>query len=178
MKYILFLLEVLFQESKKRHFVFKSLLFSVSYLLVGFTLINLQSIASIASSEYGILAKIKIISIIISGSFHIISNRDVALLLISSLLFGLNMELVLRKLKFLRSRGSLHLTFGAGLVTLVATGCASCGLSLASIVGLSAAIAILPLHGVELYVVAIVILIASLFYNLHSLVKACGIKKT
>lgn len=161
----------------KRLFIIKSFFLSIFYLFIGFALINFQSIASIASSEYSPAAKLKIIIIIISGSFHIISELDIVLLLISSVLFGINMELVLRKLKFLKSRGSLHLTFGAGLVTLVATGCASCGLSLASIVGLSAAIAILPLQGVELYFLAIIILLASLFYNLHSLIIACKIQR-
>lgn len=126
-------------------------------------------------SEYSLVAKGRIITIIVFGSFQAISERDVLLLLISAVLFGLNIELVLRKIKFLASAGSLHLTFGAGIVTLVATGCASCGLSLASVVGLSAAIAILPFHGLELYFIAILILLVSLFYNLHTLVKVCKI---
>ncbi len=178
MQYLTFLLKVLSQESRKRNFLLKSLLLATLYLLIGFALINFQSITSIASSDYSLISKFRIISIIISGSFHIISERDAVLLLVSSVLFGLNMELVLRKLRFLRSRGSLHLTFGAGFITLVATGCASCGLSLASVVGLSAAIAILPFHGIELYFVGILLLLASLFYNLHTLVKACNINKS
>jgi hypothetical protein len=174
--YPTFLLKVLIDESKKRNFILKSLFFVFLYLLLSFALINYQSILSIGASEYSIFAKLKIISIIIYGTFQAVSETDAILIILSAILFGLNIELVLRKVKFLASRGSLHLTFGAGLITLVASGCASCGLSLASIVGLSAAIAILPFHGVELYFLAIAILLASLFYNLHSLVKACKIK--
>lgn len=99
--------------------------------------------------------------------------KDVVFLIITALLFGLNMQLVLRKLKFLKKRGGLHITFISGLLTLTATGCATCGLSLASIVGLGGAIALLPFGGVELYIVSLLILLISLFYNLHQFVRAC-----
>lgn len=177
MDYLIFLLKVLTSESKKRNFILKSLVFTFFYVFLALTLINYKSVLSILLSEYAWFSKLRISLIIVFGSFQAISYRDIVLLLISAVLFGLNIELVLRKLKFLASRGSLHLTFGAGIVTLVATGCASCGLSLASIVGLSAAIALLPFHGLELYFAAILILLASLLYNLHSLVKACNLKR-
>lgn len=113
---------------------------------------------------------------ILIGSFQALDIRDTTLLVIVSILFGLNTELVLRKIKFLASYGSLHVTFGTGLIALAATGCASCGLSLVSLVGLGGALAALPFHGLELYFVSIFILFASLWYNLNSLVKACKIR--
>lgn len=176
MKYFLFLLEILFIESKKRHFLLKSLFFASLYIILSIVLINYKSYLSFLLSEYSPLAKVKVLSLIFYGFFQAISARDIVLILISAILFGVNVELVLRKLKFLAGKGSLHLTFGAGVITLVATGCASCGLSLASIVGLSAVIALLPFHGLELYALSIMILLISLLYNLHNLVKVCKIK--
>lgn len=174
--YLAFLLDVLYKESKKRYFIFKSLFISLIYLLTTLVLINYKSYLSFVFSDYELYAKIKIVLILLAGSFQAIEPLDIILLLITTLLFGLNLELVLRKIKFLSSRGGLHVTFGAGFITLAATGCASCGLSIASIVGLSAVLAALPFRGMELYVLSIIVLIASLIYNLHTLVKVCKIR--
>jgi len=140
-------------------------------------LVNYKSYFSFLQSDYAFLAKVKIFLIIFIGSFQAITSLDLFLLTTVALLFGVNMQLVFRKIKFLSSAGGLHLTFGVGLLTLAATGCASCGLSIASVVGLSAVLASLPFQGLELYMISILILSASLFYNLHTLVKVCKIPK-
>lgn len=177
MNYLFFLLRVLVDESKKRNFILKSLFFSVSYVVFSMFIINFQNFVSFLTSNYDLLAKVKIVTLLYLGSFMSISLKDLILLSLTSLLFGLNLELVLRKLKFISSQGNLHLTFGAGLITLAATGCASCGLSIASIVGLSAVLAALPFGGVELYALSIIILLVSLLYNLHVLIKVCKITR-
>lgn len=177
MQKLRFLLEVLISESLKRNFILKSLSFSLIYILISLILINYKSYLTFVFSDYSFIAKAKIVFILLFGSFQSVGNLDITLLFVTALLFGLNVELVLRKVRFLASRGSLHLTFGAGLITLAATGCASCGLSLASIVGLTGVIAILPFRGLELYTLSIAILLVSLFYNLNTLVKVCKIEK-
>lgn len=83
--------------------------------------------------------------------------------------------MVIEKVKFLKKRNNLKITLGAGIISIAAAGCASCGLSLVSIVGLGAALASLPFKGFELYIVSIVILLLSLYYNLSSLYKVCKI---
>lgn len=83
--------------------------------------------------------------------------------------------MVAEKVKFLKKRNNLKITLGAGIISIVAAGCASCGLSLASIVGLGSALAVLPFRGFELYIASIAILLLSLYYNLSSLYKACKI---
>lgn len=175
--YLGFLLRVLTSEAKKRNFIPKVFLFALLYTAASIILINYKSFLSFLTADYNLIAKTKILSLIFLGSFQALAPKDIALLLLTALLFGINIELVLRKLRFLASVGNLHLTFGAGLITLAATGCASCGLSLASIVGLSAVLAALPFGGAELYFISILILIASLFYNLHTLVKVCKIER-
>jgi hypothetical protein len=173
-----FLTKVLISESQKRGFVLKFLLFSLFYFLLALILFNYQSYISILTSNYDVLAKIKILIIIFFGSFYVISGVDILFLSIISVLFGLNIELVLRKIKFLAGAGNLHVAFGVGLISIAASGCASCGLSLASMVGLSAVLAALPFHGIELYFGSITILIVSLFYNLHTFVVACKIPQS
>lgn len=91
------------------------------------------------------------------------------------LIFGVNFVMVVEKVKFLRKGHNLKITLGAGIISVAAAGCASCGLSLVSVVGLGSALAVLPFRGFELYIASIVILLLSLYYNLSSLYKTCGI---
>ncbi len=177
MKYLLFLLRVLFQESKKRKFIVKALLAAFVYAALSILLVNYKSFISFGRSEYDLFPKLKILLLIFFGSFQALSTRDTILLLTTALLFGVNIELVFRKIKFLASYGNLHVTIGTGLITIAATGCASCGLSIASIVGLGGVLALLPFHGLELYVVSIIILTVSLLYNIRTLVKVCNIER-
>lgn len=146
------------------------------YAALSILLVNYKSFISFGRSEYDLFPKLKILLLIFFGSFQALSTRDTILLLTTALLFGINIELVFRKLKFLASYGNLHVTIGTGLISIAATGCASCGLSLASIVGLGGVLALLPFHGLELYILSIIVLTVSLFYNLQTLVKVCKIK--
>lgn len=170
-----FLSTILLGEIKKRKFLPKALFIAFSYLFLAIFLFNYPTFHTFIFNDYPIFAKIRILTILFFGSFQILSIRDSILLIIVSLLFGINIELVLRKLKFLKSKGSLHIAFGAGIVSFVAVGCAACGLSFGSIIGLAWILAMLPFHGLELYVLSIVILLVSLFYNINAYVKACNL---
>lgn len=176
MKYLFFLIGVLRDELTKRFFYLKAFLFALCFVILATVLLNYKSYWSFITADYDLLPKINILWLIFKGSLSTLEAKDALFLIITSLLFGLNMELVLRKLRFLRTRGGLHVTLIGGILTITATGCASCGLSLASLVGLGGAIALLPFGGIELYIVSIIILFASLLYNLHIYVKACNIK--
>lgn len=175
MKYLFFLLGILQNEITKRYFYLKALFFSFCFLILATILLNYKSYLSFITADYPLFPKLNILWLIFIGSLSTLELRDILFLLITAFLFGINMELVLRKLKFLKKRGGLHITLIGGLLTITATGCASCGLSLASIVGLGGVIALLPFGGFELYILSITILTASLFYNLHSYAKACRI---
>jgi len=175
-KHLLFLLGILIQEIKQRNFLFKSLLLSLCYFVIALILFDFRTYESVISQSYSFATKLNITSLIFMGSFSILGIRDSILIGVISFLFGINLELVLRKLKSLKDRGGLHITFGAGLLSLVAAGCASCGLSFASVLGIAALVSLLPFRGLELYIVSIVILLISLFLNLQTLVRVCKLK--
>lgn len=172
-----FLTRILFREFHQRFFILKSIFWGTFYLNLALFSTNYKNVFSILGSDYSLAAKISILWTLFWGAFATITPLDVALLVSASFLFGTNLSLVFRKIKFLASQGSLRLTFGAGLITLVATGCASCGLSFISLFGLGGIIAILPFGGVELYVISILLLSALLFYNLNSYALACKLPK-
>lgn len=176
MNYLFFLLRVLKDEFARRFFYLKALFFGVVFIIPAIVLLNYKSYWSFVTADYDLLPKLNILRLIFQGTLLSLEVKDIAFLLLTALLFGINMELVLRKLRFLKSRGGLHVTLVGGLLTIVTTGCASCGLSIASLVGLGSVIALLPFGGVELYLISIGILSASLLYNLHVYVKACNIR--
>ena len=104
-----------------------------------------------------------------------ISSIGAVLLFITAVLFGLNISIIITKIGVMKKQKKLGFIFGAGVVSLVSAGCAACGLSLLSVVGLGSIVAFLPFHGIEFYIVSIAILLWSLYINLGAWVKACRI---
>lgn len=172
----LFLLKVLAQEFKNPYFLLKSLIFSSLFILLALALLNYRSYLSFITADYPLVSRLNILFLITIGSFSAVTILDIVLLVVTAVLFGINLQLVVEKIKVLRKSGSLNVTVGAGIVSLAATGCASCGLSLASLVGLTGVVALLPFGGIELYVLSIGVLLVLLFYNLHTYVKVCKIR--
>lgn len=171
-----FLFSVFLVEARQRHFILKSVALGTLYLFIALILFEFMLYQNVLSQTYGIAIKLKVILLIFLDSFETLGARDSLLLIIVSLLFGVNLELVLRKLKFLKDHGNLHITIGAGLISLFSAGCAACGLSFASVIGIASVVTLLPFHGLFLFLLSILILLVSLLYNLNTLVKVCKIK--
>lgn len=151
-------------------------LLTTLFVFTSLFIINLPTIISIFQNSYPLFSKLYISLIIILGSFSATSIYDISLVIIMGILFGLNMTLVINKFNALKRRGNLRIMFGTGIISVFAAGCASCGLSFASLIGISAVLAILPFGGVELYFLAILILLVSLYFNLKQIIKVCNIK--
>lgn len=102
---------------------------------------------------------------------------DTTALVVIAILIGCNMQLISIKAKNIVKQQNLKLTFGAGILSLVGTGYASCGFSLLSVLGLESVAAYLPFGGIELSFLTIAILTASLYYNLKTMYAACKMPK-
>lgn len=157
----------------KGGFFFKSLGLAALFVVLAIVVVNYRSYISFIGADYPFFDKLKILFLIFWGSFNSTSPKDVSMLLLTAVLFGVNMELVLRKITFLKGQKSVGLTFGVGIVSVAATGCASCGLSLVSLVGIAGVLTLLPFKGFELYLLSIGILMVSIIYNLNSIYKTC-----
>lgn len=162
-------------EAKADYFFLKSILFALLFVAISTTLVNIQNFWEFSTANYPLLPKLKILGLLFIGSFQTISTLDLTLLGIVGILFGMNIIIIIRKIKFLKTQGGIKLTAGAGILSIATAGCASCGLSVISLFGLGGAIAILPFGGTELYFVAIAALLLSLRYNLKAIYKACNI---
>lgn len=168
---------IIFQELKKPLFLASSFLIAIASILFAIVLLNYKSYISFLTASYPLPSKIYIVFLITVGSFSAMTKLDIFFLGITGALVGINTALVIEKIKVLRKSGGLRLTFGAGIISLAATGCASCGLSLASLVGLAGVLAVLPFGGLELYMLSVVVLLGILAYNLNAYRKACSLRR-
>ena len=99
-------------------------------------------------------------------------------MIVLSFLTGLLFSLVLYKVNLRKNISSdTSILGGIGMfLSIFAPGCAACGLGLAAFFGLTAGLATLPLKGLEISILAMIILIISIFkfsYNLFD--DACSI---
>ncbi len=165
-------------QAFKLFLTFKAILlsgvFAFGFYVLASIIANLKNVISIIYAPYDFFTKVKLLGIILfEGTFSSMALVDVLFLVIVSVLFGLNMSLVLAKLNIIKRGGRLSVVFGTGIFSIISVGCASCGLSAASLLGIGGAFAFLPFHGVEFYILSVCILLVSLYINLGAFARAC-----
>lgn len=144
-------------------------LLAVMYIFSLDLLLNYRLIAISFTAPTSPLFFLSLIFSLFLGSFTSMGAEPLAfgIFLLNALLVGLNLVLLWRAFAGLQRRGKVHISLGgATLFSLVTAGCASCGLSLLSVLGLSATLVALPFHGAELRYVSLVLLVFSAFYML------------
>jgi len=170
---------LLFKVLKEELLSLKSILLviflSLVFIAISISLINIQSFISLFANSYSFSSKLDIFIAIFLGTFTATSIADITLVAIMGILFGVNMTLIINKFWVLKRRGNLRLMAGTGIISVFAAGCASCGLSFASLIGISAVLAILPFGGIEIYILAIGILLLSIYFNARQIIKVCKI---
>lgn len=97
------------------------------------------------------------------------SGVGIALLFTVAFLTGANVSLLAKRIRNDSASGKMRATVGGGsLLGIIGGGCASCGLPVLALSGLSGAIMYLPFQGLELSIVAIILLAISLFTLIKS----------
>jgi hypothetical protein len=140
------------------------------YLGLSVLLLNTQLFQSLLIQHVSFLEITSLFFSLFGGLWTSLSLADFLLTITSALFVGLNFMLVIRTLSVVEQKGKMHLSIGgATLISLVATGCASCGLSLLSVLGLSATLSFLPFHGLILHAGALIFLLLSTLYMLRQL---------
>lgn len=110
-----------------------------------------------------------ILLVLLFGIGTAMSGVSIFLLSTIALLTGANVALLAERIRNIRHSGKTRATVGGGsLLGIVGGGCASCGLPVLALPGISGAIAYLPLQGMELSIIAIVLLSLSLFSLMRS----------
>lgn len=158
------------QELLSWRSLFALLLISLLYILLSGILINTTLISQIFAADFASEYKVKFLFFLLTGFWETFSSLDQILLLINALLTGLNILLIYKTISSLKHKGKIKFSIGgATIVSLITSGCASCGISVLSILGVSSTLSFLPFHGLELHFLATALLILSFIYMLRQL---------
>ena len=153
-------------------------LIAILYVTATIYLMNAGLVKDAIFGTHSLSYKLSLLVALLAGMWTAMSRLSLALLVAVAILTGLNLTLTAERLKTIRSSGKIHLAVGgSSLLGIVGSGCASCGLPILALAGLSGAIAYLPFRGVELSIAAIILLTVSLYFLIRSLTqeKVCTV---
>jgi hypothetical protein len=163
------------QTAKKEIVSLKSfvliLLIALLYFALSTLILNYRLVFLTVTGDYPLSYKLTLIFNLLQGSLTAFSATDFVLLIVTSVLVGLNVLLITKTIMKLKSqKGRLSLSVGGSAVLgLVVAGCSSCGFSVLSLLGLSASLTFIPFGGLSLHLLAIFLLLLSLIYSLRTL---------
>lgn len=143
------------------------------YLLLTAYLLNYHFLWTTFTGSFPLSYKITIAYYLFIGSFTDMSPLSVLFHVIASLLIGINIILISETISLLEHMGKVKLSIGgATIISVITTGCSSCGLSLLSVFGLSASISFLPFHGLEIQILTTLLLFGSAGYMIYKLMQS------
>lgn len=146
------------------------------YLLFTTLLMNSDLTRNTFVGHYGMSYKIKILMFLVQGMWTSMSPSGLILLFLVAVLTGANVTLLFEKITTLNKFNKLQLVVGGNsLLGIVGSGCASCGLPIISLLGLSGSLMYLPYHGTELSYLSVVLLLISLYILVKSRNQACAV---
>ncbi len=150
-------------------FIISTLLISALYLLIITYLMNLGLVKDTLFGDHTFSYRFNLLIALLGGMWTAMSGFGLFILVLTSILTGINLTLVIRRISILKSSGNLKLVIGGGsLLGFIGSGCAACGLPVLALLGLSGSVAYLPFRGTELSIIAVALLIMSLYLMLKS----------
>lgn len=154
---------------KSKKFIVPALIITVCYVLLVTYLMNFQLTKDTVFGNYPVSYKWNILLALLQGLGTSMTKFALFLLILTAVLTGINLTLVTLRLSVLRKGGKLHLMVGgSSLISIVTSGCAMCGLPILGLLGLSGSLIYLPFHGTELSVIAVILLLITLYFMLLS----------
>ena len=155
------------------------LLISALYFFISVLILNYNLVSSSIFGNFSLSYKASILTSLIEGSWTAFSHIDFFLLVITSLLVGLNGIMIMKTVMLLENKkNKLSFTVGgSALIGVAVAGCSSCGFSVLSLIGLSASLSLIPFGALGLHLIVIALLMFSFMYSLNSLSagKSCEI---
>ena len=161
---------------KKEILSIQMLLMSVLIALIYFSfaiyLLNYRLVLQTLLGNFPLLYKVHLLWDLLGGVWTAFTFSDAFLLITTAILVGINGVLLLKTVKLMENNGSLRVSIGgSSILALVSTGCASCGFSVLSLVGLGAGIGVLSSAAFGLHILSIGLLFFSCIYILLQLQK-------
>lgn len=151
-------------------FLLESFIITFLYFAFSVLVLNYRFLEASFLGNNPLSYKLKVIYVLLQGSYSAFSTLDFSLLILTSVLVGVNLVLVIKIIKELsEDRGKLTFVVGgSGLIGVAVAGCTSCGFSLLSIIGLGGALSFIPFGGLGLHTFIIALLLISLVYSLRT----------
>lgn len=151
------------------------------YSVLAVLLLNYRLVWSTLSGSFPLDYKTRLLSQLYLGARVALSNADFILLIIISLLVGMNIAFLISGIRKIKEAGrSMRvIAGGSGILGIVSTGCTTCGLSMLSILGLGTGVSFLPWGSSSLYLLSIGALSFSILYIVRQMDRAryCEIVK-
>lgn len=144
--------------------IIPTLLIVFLYVMTTIYLMNAGLVKDALFGTHSLSYKWNLLMALLAGMWTAMSTLSLVLLIVASILTGANLVLVVQRLKTIQASGKMSFVVGgSSLLGIVGSGCASCGLPILAFLGLSGAIFYLPFRGLELSVLAIILLSVSLY---------------
>lgn len=152
------------KEIWSKKIIIPTLVIAFLYVVTTIYLMNARLVLDALFGAHVFSYRRKLLMALLGGMWTAMSELSLALLVVVAVLTGANLTLVVKRLQTIRASGKMSLMVGgSSLLGIVGSGCASCGLPLAAFLGLSGAVFYLPFQGLELSVLAIILLCVSLY---------------
>ena len=141
-----------------------TVIMAIVYVVATVYLMNAGLVKDTIFGSHSLSYKWNLMIALLAGMWTAMSTTSLVLLIIVAILTGANLTLVVERIQEIRASGKMSLVVGgSSLLGIVGSGCASCGLPILAFLGLSGAIFYLPFQGLELSVLAIILLSISLY---------------
>lgn len=159
-------------------FALQAVISTFIYILLVFIASNFKMLINILFLHYAFSLKTEVLMFSFWGFFHSSNSLSMTLIFFVAVLFGINTAFILSRSRIGQlSKKNRKITAIAGTVSLFASGCTICGISLFSTIGAGSFFAVLPIHGPEISVVTLIILSIALYFNLKSQLQPCALPK-
>lgn len=156
------------KEILSKNVIASILVIAVLYVMATIYLMNAGLVKDTVFGSHSLSYRWNLLIALLAGMWTAMSKLSLILLVVVAILTGTNLTLVVQQLRSIRASGKTSfMVGGSSLLGIVGSGCASCGLPILALLGLSGAIFYLPFQGLGLSVLAIILLSVSL----HSLIK-------
>lgn len=152
-----------------------------AFLMLSFSvlILNAPLIFDPITPTYGILDKMLLVLKLLGGLVTNNSMLAATVLIITSLLAGINVALLAFKIKSIKSFNYKEGSLGTGgtFLSILTAGCSSCGIGILSLIGVAGGLTFLPFGGLELGFVGIAVLLFSIYLTSKGIMncKSCQI---
>lgn len=145
-------------------FYIASFAIAAVYTILTIYLMNFRLVRYTIIGNYPLSYKSELLLDLLGGMWTSMTKQGLLLLVTTALLTGIDLSLLVSRLKDLKKQGNVRLVVGgSSLLGIVGSGCAACGLPILALLGLSGSVAFLPLRGMELAYLSVLLLLVSFY---------------